>query len=204
MRPLARGLLILFALLVALLGTILLAVGSPQPRITEPRDLFGFADRETAAVSESLPDLKFFNARDHTKLAYRFYDSSADRILIFLHGSSYHGAAYHALALHLSQQDIAKVVTPNLRGHFMSGSRRGDVDYIGQLEHDIEDLIESLRSEGLRGPITIGGHSSGGGLVIRFAGGDSQAGASSYLLLSPLIPTSPSVKGRVGIIRPIS
>jgi non-heme chloroperoxidase len=48
---------------------------------------------------------------------------------------------------------------------------------------------------GLGGPVTLGGHSSGGGLAIRFAGGGHGDRVASYLLLSPVIPTSPAVKG---------
>jgi pimeloyl-ACP methyl ester carboxylesterase len=111
-----------------------------------------------------------------------------------VHGSTYHGAGYHALASFISLSGAAKVVLPNLRGHFQSGRRRGDIDYIGQLEDDLVDLIQFLRSENLEGPITLGGHSSGGGLAIRFAGGARPDTVSSYLLLSPIIPTSPAVK----------
>jgi non-heme chloroperoxidase len=68
------------------------------------------------------------------------------------------------------------------------------VDYVGQLEDDLADLIKFLRGQQLDGPVTLGGHSSGGGLVIRFAGGGHE-GVSSYLMLAPIIPTSPAVKG---------
>ena len=43
--------------------------------------------------------------------------------------------------------------------------------------------------------MTLGGHSSGGGLAIRFAGGSHGEVASSYLLLSPVVPTSPAIRG---------
>ena len=82
---------------------------------------------------------------------------------------------------------------PNLRGHYQSGRRRGDVDYIGQLEDDLDDLIKVLRAEHLTGPITLGGHSSGGGLAIRFAGVHA-ADVSSYLLLAPIVPLSKAVR----------
>jgi non-heme chloroperoxidase len=88
----------------------------------------------------------------------------------------------------------AKVILPNLRGHYQSGRRRGDVDYIGQFEDDLIDLIEFLRRKGLTGPVTLGGHSSGGGLAIRFAGGGHQNIVSRFLLLAPIIPVSPAVR----------
>ena len=190
-----RCLVGLSLLLLVILATALYLVGSSPPRITKPHDVFGFADLGRGAVRADLPDLHTYTARDGAVLSYRFYDSAADRLLIFIHGSSYHGAGYHDLASRMSRGDVAKVVTPNLRGHHMSGRRRGDVDYIGQLEDDLRDLIEFLRGSGQRGRIILGGHSSGGGLAIRFAGGANSHSVSSYLLLSPVIPTSPSVNG---------
>ena len=41
----------------------------------------------------------------------------------------------------------------------------------------------------------MGGHSSGGGLVVRFAGGAQAGAVSRFLALSPVVPLSPSVKG---------
>jgi pimeloyl-ACP methyl ester carboxylesterase len=144
---------------------------------------------------EVRPPLQRYPAHDGEALAWRFYDSPSDRILIFIHGSSYHGGGYHALAAAISGSGAAKVVLPNLRGHYQSGRRRGDVAYIGQLEDDLADLIGFLRTQGLTGPITLGGHSSGGGLAIRFAAGRHAALVSRILLLSPVIPTSPAMRG---------
>jgi len=70
-------------------------------------------------------------------------------------------------------------VLPNMRGHYQSGRHRVDVDYIGQMEDDMADLIRHLREQRLNGPITLGGHSSGGGFAIRFAGGGQAALSSS-------------------------
>jgi non-heme chloroperoxidase len=180
---LALGFILAFAL-----------VASSSPRIENPRDVFGFSLLKRSTEDTVIRDLKRYAARDGADLAYRFYDSSSERILIFVHGSSYHGAGYNALAMAISASGAAKVVLPNLRGHYQSGRRRGDVDYIGQFEDDLIDLIQFLRREGLKGPITLGGHSSGGGLAIRFAGGGHQNAVSSFLLLAPIIPASPAVR----------
>ncbi len=182
-------------LALAVLTAALILVASPPPQIEKPDDVFGFESLRNSRVPANIPELKRYKARDGSELAYRIYASPSERLLIFIHGSSYHGAGYHALASVVSQSGAATVVLPNLRGHLQSGRRRGDVDYIGQLEDDIADLIQFLRNEGLRGPLTLGGHSSGGGLTIRFAGGTHGGAVSHFLLLSPVIPTSPSVKG---------
>jgi non-heme chloroperoxidase len=186
----------LAALLLAGFVSVLALVASPAPKIENPRDVFGFS--ETSAPSATLPPLQRYTARDGEELAYRIYESSSDRILIFLHGSSYHGAGYHTLASAVSTSGAANVVLPNLRGHYMSGRRRGDVDYIGQLEDDIVDLVRFLRGHGLQGDIALGGHSSGGGLAIRFAGGADSQLVSNFLLLSPVIPTSPAMRNAAG------
>jgi alpha-beta hydrolase superfamily lysophospholipase len=176
-------------------ATPLWLIASPPPPIAEPKDVFDFTSLASRRTEIDLPALRRFAARDGEELAYRYYDSAAERILIFVHGSSYHGAGYHALASAISLAGAAKVVLPNLRGHYQSGRRRGDVEYIGQLEDDLADLIAFLRREHHGGPITLGGHSSGGGLAIRFAGGSHRADADSFLLLAPIIPRSPAVRG---------
>jgi non-heme chloroperoxidase len=176
------------------LVTAFVLVASPPP-LANLKDVFDFASLRETPSDIDLPSLRRFAARDGEELAYRFYPSTADRILIFIHGSSYHGAGYHALAAAVSLGGAAKVVLPNLRGHYQSGRHRGDVEYIGQLEDDLDDLIKFLRAEHLNGLITLGGHSSGAGLAIRFAGGRHGDAVSSYLLMTPIIPQAPTVRG---------
>ena len=177
------------------LVTAFVLVASPPPQLSPPTDVFDFTSLRKAPSEIDVPNWRRYPARDGEQLAYRIYDSTADRILIFIHGSSYHGAGYHALASAISLGGAAKVVLPNLRGHYQSGRHRGDVEYVGQFEDDLDDLIKFLRTEHHDGPITLGGHSSGGGLAIRFAGGPHAQDVSSYLLLAPIIPRSPAVKG---------
>jgi alpha-beta hydrolase superfamily lysophospholipase len=176
------------------LVTAFVLIASPPP-LVNPKDVFDFTSLREAPSDIGVPSLQRYPARDGEELAYRFYPSTADRILIFIHGSSYHGAGYHALATAISLSGAAKVVLPNLRGHYQSGRHRGDVEYIGQLEDDLDDLIKFLRAEHHEGPITLGGHSSGAGLAIRFAGGGYAHEVSSYLLLTPIIPQAPTVRG---------
>jgi non-heme chloroperoxidase len=182
-------------LFAAALATALCLIATPEPPIGPPRDVFDFAAHRRPFPENELPPLQRYRARDGEDLAYRLYESAARRVLIFIHGSSYHSGGYHRLAAFLSTSDIATVVTPNLRGHYQSGRRRGDVDYIGQFEDDVADLIGVLRAQKLAGPITLGGHSSGGGLVIRFAGGRHAEKVANYVPLAPILPRSASLKG---------
>ena len=181
-------------LVVAGAGTVLALIASAPPPMPALRDVFGMAMLKKP-VSTDLADVQRYPARDGEALAVRVYPSSAAATLIFLHGSSYHGAGYHDLATALAGQGVAQVVLPNLRGHYLSGLRRGDVDYFGQLEDDIADLIGWLRAQGTTGRIFLGGHSSGGGLAVRFAGGPHRALAEGFLLLSPVLPIAPSMRG---------
>ncbi len=189
------GLLYLAILTVSVLVIAFWFIAAPPPKIDNPKDIFGFSNLKPGTPNADIPPLQRYTARDGEELAYRIYESSSDRVLIFIHGSSYQGAGYHTLASSISSSGAAKVILPNLRGHFQSGRRRGDIDYIGQFEDDLADLIAFLRTKGLQGPITLGGHSSGGGLSIRFAGGAYGNSISNFLVLSPIIPTSPAIRG---------
>ena len=93
----------------------------------------------------------------------------------------------HALASAVSAAGAAHVVVPDLRGHGVAPERRGDVDHVGQLEEDLADLIalERARHPGAR--VIVGGHSSGGGLAVRFAGGPYGALADGFVLLAPYL-----------------
>jgi pimeloyl-ACP methyl ester carboxylesterase len=186
-------LLVPVVLVLAVLVAALCLAAAPGKPVHAPADVFGFATSQ-APDPAGLPPIRRYIARDGEPLPYLFYDSKAERVLIFIHGSSYHGGGYHTLARALSEAGVAKVVLPTLRGHYLAGQRRGDVDYIGQLEDDIADLAGALRSQGLKGPFYLGGHSSGGGFALRFAGGEHGALMTGYLLLSPAIPPTDSMR----------
>lgn len=140
------------------------------------------------------PLLRKFLARDSISLSYRFYDScNVERAIILLHGSSAHGEYLHSFADYLSsKRNIGQVYVPNLRGHYNSGNSRGDCDYIGQLEDDLYDLICHVQAQNKK--IILVGHSSGGGLAIRVAGGSYQNLIQGYVLLSPAIPRAPTMR----------
>lgn len=123
-------------------------------------------------------------------------------LLILLHGSAWHGMQFDHLAAEMAKQ--AEVVVPDLRGHGFSAARRGDIDHIGQLEEDIADLIALYRKSGQK--VVLGGHSSGGGLVVRFAGGIYGDQIDGAVLLAPFLkynaPTTRQNSG--GWARPLT
>jgi pimeloyl-ACP methyl ester carboxylesterase len=62
----------------------------------------------------------------------------------------------------------------------------GDIDYIGQLEDDLADLVQHIKAELPHVTrIVMAGHSAGGGTAIRFAGSRYANSVDSYLLLAP-------------------
>jgi non-heme chloroperoxidase len=145
------------------------------------------------------PPLRKFLARDNVALSYRFYNScNEERAIILLHGSSAHGTYLHGLADYLSaKRNLGHVYVPNLRGHYKSGNVRGDCAYIGQLEDDLYDFIHEVQAQNKK--IFLVGHSSGGGLAIRVAGGTYSNLIQGYVLLSPAIPTAKTMrKGTAG------
>jgi non-heme chloroperoxidase len=133
------------------------------------------------------PELKYFSARDGTPLAYRHYPAESDKVIILFHGSGYHSRYLLPLAEFISSEGLAQVYTPDLRGHGLTPKRRGDVDYINQMDDDAADLIAMIKKDNPGATVIVGGHSSGGGLAVRFAGSKYGKLADAYLLLTPFL-----------------
>lgn len=124
---------------------------------------------------------------DGDELGFRRFETTEDGapLLVLVHGSGWHGLAYVQLAQRIAEAGLADVVVPDLRGHGPSPQRRGDVDYIGQLENDLHALIKQEVSEGQS--IVMAGHSSGGGLVIRYANGEFGDDLGGAILMAPFL-----------------
>lgn len=137
-----------------------------------------------AADFDALPATGTVEMRDGTALALRRYGAPGrGPLLVMVHGSGWHGMQFHGLARALANR--ADIAVPDLRGHGADPVRRGDVDYIGQMEDDLADLITALRQPGQE--VILLGHSSGGGLVTRMAGGPHGALIDRAVLLAPFL-----------------
>jgi alpha-beta hydrolase superfamily lysophospholipase len=146
-----------------------------------------------------LPKLKGYITRDGTKLSYRHYSAKSKKAIILLHGSGWHSQYFLPLAEFISSEGLAQVYTPDLRGHGPAPIKRGDVDYIGQLEDDLADFIALIRKNNPSATLIVSGHSSGGGLAIRFAGGQYGKQANAYMLLSPFLKyNAPTIRSNAG------
>jgi pimeloyl-ACP methyl ester carboxylesterase len=74
----------------------------------------------------------------------------------------------------------------DVRGHGESGVR-GDIAYIGQLEDDLADFVASVRQTYPTTPLTLIGHSSGGGFALRVAGSPLSNLFAQYIVLAPYL-----------------
>ncbi len=168
------------------------------PVATGDRGVYDESDLKSIDYS-GLPATTTITARDGTALAVRVYESPAAVVVIAIHGSSGNNRYYHPLARSLSGRGRATVYTLDLRGHGESGGRRGDVDYIGQLGDDVADVIAAVRRQRSGARIVLLGHSAGGGLIVRTAGGGDGPAVDGYVLLAPYLgPQAPTTKPDAG------
>jgi len=150
---------------------------------------------ELAIDYSSIPSTKPYQCRDGALLNHRYYPSNSDTVLVLLHGSGWHSQYFLPLAEYISSENIAHVYTPDLRGHGKNPIKRGDISYINQLVDDIADFVETIRKAHPHSKLIISGHSSGGGLAVRFAGSKYGKEADAYLLLSPYLKyNAPTMK----------
>ncbi len=133
---------------------------------------------------------EFFTLSDNTRMAVRLFEGDGPLVVV-VHGSGGHGSGYNWLAEQFAAGG-AKVVLPDLRGHGLTEGPRGDVQYIGQMEDDLAELITTYQEDGQE--VIMVGHSSGGGLTIRFAGGAHGDMLDGAVLIAPFLkhdaPTS--------------
>lgn len=122
--------------------------------------------------------------RDGYPLVLRRLDGpEGGPLVVMIHGSAWNGMQLEPLGMKIAQH--ADVLIPDLRGHGAAPGRRGDIDYIGQLEDDLADLITARAEPGQK--VILIGYSLGGGLVIRFAGGPHGAMMDRAILLAPFL-----------------
>lgn len=178
-----------FRLALVLVGLLALLIGGliAWP-VQQPPDLASISSTAGAVDRSTMPGLQRFHARDGTELAYRHYPPrgpATGQIAIAVHGSSGSSVAVHALADALAGRGV-ETFAPDTRGHGASGSR-GDIGYIGQLEEDLTDLVGELRKTHPTAPLTLLGHSSGGGFALRVAGSPIQDLFTRTVLLAPYL-----------------
>lgn len=185
----------------AVAGFLALVIGGLVANpVSRTRELRSIGDTVRAADRNGMPPLSYFQARDGTSLAYRRYparSSQTSGAAILIHGSSGSSVAMHPLARALAERGVESFV-PDMRGHGSSGTR-GDIGYIGQLDDDLADMVAHIRTGGTALPLTLAGHSSGGGFALRVAGSANQNLFTRTVLLAPYLGVkAPSTRPNAG------
>ena len=174
--------LAVIGLIAVVLGALIASPLRRLPELTSISKTAGAVDRS------GMPGIDRFHARDGTELAYRHYTARAPatgQIAVVVHGSSGSSIAVHALAKALAERGV-ETYAPDIRGHGASGTR-GDIVYLGQLEDDLSDLVGEVRKARPAAPLTLIGHSSGGGFALRVAGSPIQNLFVRTVLLAPYL-----------------
>lgn len=170
-------------------GTVaLLLAAMVATPLVQPPELHSVSETAREVDRSTMPPLLRFSARDGTQLAYRHYPARGaanGKIAILVHGSSGSSAAVHALADALAAHGV-ETYAPDIRGHGGSGTR-GDIGHIGQLEDDMADLLALVRKTSPDGPITLLGHSAGGGFVLRIASSPIKDRFVRTIMLAPYL-----------------
>ncbi|PKU23641.1 alpha/beta hydrolase [Telmatospirillum siberiense] len=166
---------------VALLLAAMVAFGTAAP----PKAMESIGAPFKQMDYRDLPATECCPLRDGTDLVYRSYLAAGDRVAVLIHGSAGSGSSMHALAKGLQASGIS-AYAPDMRGHGATG-QRGDIAYVGQLEDDLADFIAFIRSRHSQAQVALIGFSSGGGYVLRVAGGTLGGSFDHYVLISPYL-----------------
>ncbi len=165
------------------------------------------ADASTRAVMlMPAPPVQRYRARDGAQLAFREFEPAPRAaeppvVAIVFHGSAGDSRNITVLGQALAGAGVP-AFAPDARGQGLSG-RRGDIDYIGQLDDDLADFVRVVRGRYPNVRLVLAGHSSGGGFVLRVAGEPLGRQFSRFVLISPYLGIhSPSTNQASGWAEP--
>lgn len=187
-------------LLIGLFGLLVVAAIVPIAVIffdapASPPPMASMVPRVTQC-NQNFPAPRHFQARDGVKLEYYAYPAEPDKVTVLIHGSAGPAGSMHDLAEFLRAGGIT-VYVPDVRGHGSSG-RRGDIDYIVQIEDDLVDFVTHLGSVRSGETRTLVGFSAGAGFTIRIAGGPYGDLFDRYVFLAPILPGAPTLRPNAG------
>ena len=190
LKPVLRGSLSLLKWALSGVGALaLLITALVATPVTRPAELASISAARGTVDLSTLPAVERFQARDGTALGFRHYAPSGlstGRAAILVHGSSgSSGGTIHALSSALAARGV-ETWAVDIRGHGTSGTR-GDIGYVGQLEDDLSDFVGLIRKTAPNAPLTLVGHSSGGGFALRIAGSPIQNLFERSVLLAPYL-----------------
>lgn len=133
---------------------------------------------------------KTYRTRDFSKLQYGFFQTKENRqstAFIIIHGITAE-IDHHRKFADALQVD-GDVFLPILRGYDRLNSR-GDIEYMGQYDHDILDFIHCVQKQGYHSIVLVG-HSMGCANILRLIDLNKNV-ADYYVFISPFFhPTLP-------------
>jgi lysophospholipase len=130
------------------------------------------------------PAVRSIDSNDGVALLYRAWEVDAPRAhVLIVHGLGEHSGRYAPLAEALVARNFS-VYAPDLRGHGVSGGRRG---HVGSFQNYLGDLERITRVTAGGSPSILLGHSLGGLIALRAA----QTGLSGPL--AGLVLSAPAV-----------
>ena len=199
MKKIVKRILVFLGVNVCLyLSAIVVLINWPIPQKVPDKN-YDYTSIDTVAVKTYAHHEEWISMRDGAALFSRRYAANSKTVLLLLHGSGSESRYLQSLAGRLAQEDLATVLTPDLRGHGRNLQQQPDIDHIGQLEEDLDDLITYAQHELQAERIVLAGHSSGGGLVLRYLAGEQQAQVDQAILLAPYLGhDAPTVKHNSG------
>ena len=184
---LALAIFVFLAFCVMLTAQIMVSVDLPQTGQELKGDhRFDFAALAPIGTTP-LPTIQNFTARDNSLLGYRLYRSGMPtHIKLYLvHSAAWQAMEFNQIASRLAtERGVADVYLADMRGHGSGPARRGDVDYVGQLEDDLADLISETAGPG--DLVVVGGHGEGAAVAMQFALDKPQA-VHGCLVLAPVL-----------------
>jgi alpha-beta hydrolase superfamily lysophospholipase len=106
--------------------------------------------------------------------------------LVVTHGLGEHSECYNRLAQGLSENNW-QIFVWDLRGHGRSEGKRGVVNSFSDYTSDLSHFIETLKSQKVKTPIVLLGHSMGGLINLRALAEHGSLGLKAAALSSPLL-----------------
>lgn len=124
-------------------------------------------------------------SKDGTELSGRQWAVDKPKaVMALVHGFGEHCGRYDHMASYLNTQGIA-VVAADMRGHGKSAGKRGVVSAYDDFREDLDALLAKTRALYPDSPITLYGHSMGGGIVLDY--GSIQTNDLPIIASAPLI-----------------
>jgi pimeloyl-ACP methyl ester carboxylesterase len=163
-------------------------INTPVPHF----DSSNSTDIDTSAIRKQFTQVyksepHYFLMRDGKHLYAQRFEKESKLTVIVLHGVLSNSLEMNRVSGMLRKALNAEVYALDLRGHGKSDGKPGDIDYVGQYEDDLVDVIRTVREEKPDGKIVLAGHSMGGGIELRFAMKKDHPKVDGYILFAPLL-----------------